>query len=215
MGSQYMRLRAAVVLIALMGVPAAAILGTWGRWSRHGPPPVPASPSHAPDGTGYAQQTPAVPEQPGDPPNVGTENRSKPTQAATRPSIRHRPSDKPSAPKATIRGVLATAPAEPTPGSEPADPDAVASQALGQAWREAQERLAALGAINWRLENWGSEGLYRFSCAVSLAGGSRSTRYFEAVAPRAEVAIERVLSEVEAFRAGQPVTTAGRQPLRR
>jgi hypothetical protein len=230
-----MRLRAGIVLAALMLVPLAAIFGAWRPWvGRAGSSAATAGGNTAAQPAGQAAdlspsyqgtaQTDATPKE-------GTVTGQAP--AASHVSRKPQAVRQERLPKAKIRAVQAASTEDapptqdaPTTQDVPTTQDAPLAverneaepgnrQILAETWRAAQQRLEALGAVTWRLETWGSQGLYRFSCAVSLAGQSRSTRYFEAVAARAETAIEQVVSEVEAFRAGQSATAAGRQPLRR
>lgn len=217
MDSRYMRLRAAIVLAALTGVPLVAVLGTCRPWSNKSTP-LEASSAQSPDSNAAISQPDGETAPHG---RTAAQSARNSTSPVPQPARSARPAPKSpdthaaTTPKATIRGVRA-APTEYAPaGAERSKADAGEGRALDQVWPAAQERLEALGAVTWRLETWGSQGLYRFSCAVSLAGHSRSTRYFEAIAAHPETAVEQVVSEVEAFRAGQPATTAGRPALRR
>ncbi len=217
MESRYMRLRAAIVLAALVCVPLAAMLGTWRPWSRPRAllTNTPEQSARS-DTTSQPDQIAAPYVRPSDVARGGSGQHSAPRRGTrkTAPESAHTPSTE-TAPTASIRDVVAETAQDSAPGTEPTESHTEQGRGIERFWQAAQERLEALGAVNWRLESWGSQGLYRFSCAVSLAGQSRSTRYFEAVASRPETAIEQVVSEVEAFRAGQPASAAGPQPLRR
>lgn len=217
MEKRYMGLRATIVLAALVGLPLAAVLGTWRPWSRPRAllTDVPGQ-NAEPDALGQPHQVAAPYELPSDVARSGSEhgNAPPPERKETAPESAQRPAVE-TAPTASIRDVVAETAQDSAPGAKPTESHTEPGHGIVRFWHAAQARLEALGAVNWRLESWGSQGLYRFSCAVSLAGQSRSTRYFEAVAARPEMAIEQVVSEVEAFRAGQPITAARPQPLRR
>ena len=65
------------------------------------------------------------------------------------------------------------------------------------------DRLRELGAAYYLLEAWGSEGQrFRFHCKMAIGGNPGYTRHFEATDPDPLQAMGRVLSEVEAWRAG-------------
>ena len=69
---------------------------------------------------------------------------------------------------------------------------------------EIQRRLRELGTTYYLLEKWGSEGqLYRFHCRVAIGEKTDANRHFEAVDADAIAAIERVLTQVEAWQAAQ------------
>lgn len=217
MEQRYMRLRAAIVLAALVGVPLAAVLGTWRPWPRPH-----TSRSDAPgrkaesDVSGRADPIAACPEPPSDAAREASEHRNDPPPETRDPAPEiTQPLSTETAPTARIRDVVAETAENAAPGTAPARSQTEPGHGITRIWHDAQARLEALGAVSWRLESWGSQGLYRFSCAVSLAGQSRSTRYFEAVAARPELAIEQVVSEIEAFRAGQHTTASRPQPVRR
>jgi hypothetical protein len=76
-------------------------------------------------------------------------------------------------------------------------------------------QLEQLGAHNWRLLEWGSDGqLYRFTCRVSLAGAANFNQHFEAVANSQKAAIEAVLAKVTAWRTAQRNTGEAETILR-
>jgi hypothetical protein len=67
-----------------------------------------------------------------------------------------------------------------------------------------QQRLRELGATYYLLETWGRNGeLYRFHCKMAIAGNQDYTRHFEATDADAARAMQAVLRQVEAWRAGQ------------
>ncbi len=86
------------------------------------------------------------------------------------------------------------------PGSEePGEPTATASP---DARQRIEQRLEALGAVYSLLEMWGrAQRRYRYHCQVSFAGGAYVTRSFEANGRSPLEAMQRVLGEVEAWRA--------------
>jgi hypothetical protein len=67
-----------------------------------------------------------------------------------------------------------------------------------------QHRLRELGATYYLLETWGRNGeLYRFHCKMAVAGNPDYTRHFEATDSDASRAMQQVLEQVEAWRAGR------------
>ena len=67
-----------------------------------------------------------------------------------------------------------------------------------------QQRLRELGATYYLLETWGRNGeLYRFHCKMAIAGNQDYNRHFEATDSDAARAMQAVLRQVEAWRAGQ------------
>lgn len=69
-------------------------------------------------------------------------------------------------------------------------------------WME--RRLRDLGATYYLLEAWGGDGgLFRFHCKMAIAGNAQLNRHFEATDPDPLRAMERVLLQVEAWRAGR------------
>ncbi|MBI3467016.1 MAG: hypothetical protein HY000_28715 [Planctomycetes bacterium] len=71
-------------------------------------------------------------------------------------------------------------------------------------WME--RRLRELGATYYLLEAWGSDGgLFRFHCKMAIAGNDQLNRHFEATDPDPLRAMERVLTQVEAWRAGPQI----------
>ena len=67
-----------------------------------------------------------------------------------------------------------------------------------------QQRLRELGATYYLLETWGRNGeLYRFHCKMAVAGNPDYTRHFEATDSDASRAMQQVLEQVEAWRAGR------------
>lgn len=60
--------------------------------------------------------------------------------------------------------------------------------------------LRSLGAANYALEHWGDDGtMYRFRCAIPLGEDINFTRHFEAVAAEPRTAIQQVVGEVSAW----------------
>ncbi len=67
-----------------------------------------------------------------------------------------------------------------------------------------QQRLRALGAVQYRLQAWGTEReYYRFQCRVAIAGDPSAVRYFEAADADSLRAMSRVLQAVESWRSGE------------
>jgi len=63
-------------------------------------------------------------------------------------------------------------------------------------------RLEELGAIDPKLASWGTSGnLYRFTCRAAWGDTPAYTRHFEAVAGEPRVAVEQVVTKVEAWQA--------------
>ncbi len=58
-------------------------------------------------------------------------------------------------------------------------------------------QLRQLGATDYRLNHWGSEGLFRFCCTMPLVGYQDQSRQFEAVADDGARAVAMVLLDVE------------------
>jgi hypothetical protein len=68
--------------------------------------------------------------------------------------------------------------------------------------RQIETRLQALGAVYMLLETWGrNQVVYRFHCQVAFAGGANETRSFEENGDNAVEAMQRVLDDVESWRA--------------
>lgn len=89
------------------------------------------------------------------------------------------------------------------PGASSAAPPASTPPASGDLFSSIQIRLRELGATYYLLETWGQDGsLYRFHCKMTLAGNSRHNRHFEATEADPLLAMQRVLEQVEAWRAG-------------
>ena len=65
-----------------------------------------------------------------------------------------------------------------------------------------QQRLRQLGATYYLLETWGSDGQsYRFYCRLPIQGDRTNSRYFEVIDTDQLRAMDRVLRQVEAWRA--------------
>ena len=154
----------------------------------HAPAPAPTAPLWAP-----APRTAASP-------------RGRNTTAHFEPS-EARPRTAPA--KATQRGIP-DASLHATAYSTPAAPQTAA--ALGEAQRppasdafaRGEQRLRQYGATRYRLESWGESGeLFRCSANVSLPNHRSGARHFEATAASPSQAIDRLLEQVEAWRAAQ------------
>jgi hypothetical protein len=67
-----------------------------------------------------------------------------------------------------------------------------------------ERRLREYGAIYYLLETWGNDGeLYRFHCKMAIANNPNYTRHFEATHREAMQAMNQVLEQIEAWRAGR------------
>ncbi|MGE0607895.1 MAG: hypothetical protein AB7O62_12445 [Pirellulales bacterium] len=70
-----------------------------------------------------------------------------------------------------------------------------------------EDRLRELGATHYRLETWGTQGeLFRFRAMMAVSAQSNHNRYFEATDRQPLRAVERVVEQVERWRAGQAST---------
>ena len=89
------------------------------------------------------------------------------------------------------------------PHEEPADqPSGHAATEL--TWQAAQERLRALGALEYRLETSADSGQTHFCCTLPGNDRLHRTRQFEATAPDDMEAIARVLEQAEAWQRNFP-----------
>jgi hypothetical protein len=71
------------------------------------------------------------------------------------------------------------------------------------AFQKIQNRLKSLGATYYLLETWGNDQrMYRFYCEMSMAGDADFTRSFEATHSDPIGAMQKVLTQVEDWRAG-------------
>jgi len=83
-------------------------------------------------------------------------------------------------------------------------PDAVPSRQSPQEFSQIQSRLRSLGATYYALETWGTNGqLFRFQCRMAAGHDPGYTRQFEATDTDPLLAMQTVLSEVEAWKAGR------------
>jgi hypothetical protein len=81
--------------------------------------------------------------------------------------------------------------------------DTSPTAAAGDRFIYVLDRLRELGAAYYLLEAWGSEAQrFRFHCKMVIGGNPGYTRQFEANDPDPLQAMARVLSDVEAWRAG-------------
>lgn len=81
---------------------------------------------------------------------------------------------------------------------EPPAPPAERPGSLNFRVLEAQVKQA--GALYYRLETLGREGLFRFQCRVAVPQSSGHTRHFEAVAKDPLTAMQRVLEKIHTWR---------------
>lgn len=67
-----------------------------------------------------------------------------------------------------------------------------------------EQRLRAMGVKYYRLEPWGGDGaMFRCSCNVPFSPSGRATRHFDAMESSPSRALEAVIQQVEAWRAGR------------
>lgn len=72
-------------------------------------------------------------------------------------------------------------------------------------FRQIEEKLRALGAVHYLLEQWGDNGeFYEFRCRMPIAGNLTAVRYFVATDSDGLRAMSRVLGEIEAWKATAP-----------
>lgn len=187
MGEQWRyRLRSAILLAALFGLPAWAIIGN--PWEST-PDPGPSARRETP-----IQSTARAP----------IESNSAPTEPVSPPASRVAPEAPQVAQAAFAEDSTATHHAVPSSVARTAA-DEYAQRASHGAyrWQEIQHRLRELGATYYLLETWGPGGeQFRFHCQVAVAGNSSYARSFEAVGANALEAMEEVLQQVELWRAG-------------
>jgi len=112
-------------------------------------------------------------------------------------------------PKAAQRGIP-DASLQATAYSAPAASRATSASGEAQqppasdAFARGEQRLRQYGATRYRLESWGESGeLFRCSANVSLPNHRAGARHFEATAASPSQAIDRLLEQVEAWRAAQ------------
>ena len=85
----------------------------------------------------------------------------------------------------------------PAPASEP-------GASADDPFARGERRLRQYGATRYRLESWGDGGeLFRCSANVALPDHPHGARHFEAVAASPSQAVDRMLEQIEAWRAGQ------------
>lgn len=71
--------------------------------------------------------------------------------------------------------------------------------------------LRRQGAAEYALEAWGARGeLFRFHCAMPLAGRASQTQHFEAIAADPRAAVQEVCSETSSWRMARAASFAGR-----
>jgi hypothetical protein len=161
-------LRAVVMLVVLVGLPAA--------WIYYGP--LPPGAQRAVDRVLEVVKETIGPEQPVAEPNA--------QKAAPRYDIAAAQTRKNSSPIPSL------------PAALPKTAPKLAPEGLSEQVRPLLEKLRALGSTEYSLEPWGSEGdFFRFRCAMPLVAQDRqSSQQFEAVAATPQASIEQVVSEV-------------------
>jgi hypothetical protein len=79
-----------------------------------------------------------------------------------------------------------------------------AGQGGVEQFTQIQQRLRALGATHYALETWGTDGqFYRFQCQMAAGHNAAYTRKFEATDSDALRTMQAVLSDVEAWKSGR------------
>lgn len=167
-------IRAAIMLGVLVGLP--------GAWLYYGPLPPQAQRvadrfvAAAKDAVGWKVETNGA-DQPaqdaGSPPRVDA--RRLPTGQL---------------------GVVAQPVAVKSPGSSISKPGG----ALAERVEPLLSRLRSLGALEYSLENWGSDRrLFRFHCEMPLGSGKQATEQFESIAADPAQSIARVVADVTSW----------------
>jgi hypothetical protein len=154
----------------------------------HAPAPAPTAPLWAP-----APRTAATP-------------RGRNTTAHFEPSEVRRRASQPKAPKRNIPDAALQATAYSTATAAPAKSAFAEDQPppTSDAFARGEQRLRQYGATHYRLENWGESGeLFRCSANVALPNHRYGARHFEATAASPSQAIDRLLEQVETWRAAQ------------
>jgi hypothetical protein len=78
----------------------------------------------------------------------------------------------------------------------------MAEHALSPALEALMRQLQSLGAEQFHLAPWGSDGaMHRFECSAPLPGASGFVRHFDAIESDAQLAVSRVLRDVQQWRA--------------
>lgn len=90
-------------------------------------------------------------------------------------------------------------PSEPVPNPvarrDPALARGVSSAPL--TYEQAQAQLSARGVKRQRLETWGDNGEWKFSCSIPKPGNAYISRVYEAQAPTALAAIQQALEQID------------------
>lgn len=77
-------------------------------------------------------------------------------------------------------------------------------QGGAEQFTQIQQRLRSLGATHYALETWGTDGqFYRFQCQMAAGHNAAYTRKFEATDSDALRTMQAVLSDVEAWKSGR------------
>lgn len=152
------------------------------------PAPAPTAPLWAP-----APRTAATP-------------RGRNTTAHFEPSEVRPRASQPKAPKRNIPDTALQATAYSTPAAPRANSASAEDQSppASDAFARGEQRLRQYGATHYRLESWGESGeLFRCSANVALPNHRSGARHFEATAASPSQAIDRLLEQVETWRAAQ------------
>lgn len=191
--------RALVMLSCLITIPAVAVSGKSlpemfqalipQRWHRH----TASSPEPTPEPEGVTWKV--APDSA--PASLGADGLAPPAGAVL---ANHGAQ----VARSGLREAVSMVPVRRSPQALPAQSPAQRPIEPLDRFSQTQERLHQLGATYYLLESWGQgEQLFRFCCRVAVTGSPDYTRYFEAINAEPMVAMNEVLTEVEAWRAGR------------
>jgi hypothetical protein len=118
-----------------------------------------------------------------------------------RPRAPQRKAPKRNIPDAALQATAYSTPAAPWAKSASAEDQ---PPPASDAFARGEQRLRQYGATHYRLESWGENGeLFRCSANVALPNHRYGARHFETTAASPSQAIDRLLEQVESWRAAQ------------
>lgn len=190
--NQIMRLRAAVLLATLVGVPLLAALGTGSsRWAGKDT----TATIHVED----QQARPQTPEQ------ARNDDHNNIEPSALNQPARPQPIDRQTKHEAQSDKDVIRRWAQDEPAQEPRRDSSrvlAATQEPPSPFRAAEQQLRDLGATSYLLEHWGEdETLYRFHCRMSIDGLTDYNQHFESVAEDPVDAMHAVMEQVHRWKA--------------
>ncbi|MGC3966083.1 MAG: hypothetical protein QM775_01540 [Pirellulales bacterium] len=201
----YVRLRTTVVVVSMLLLPAAAVFGV------KSPGAAVAKKTDAPAPSSSKPRTPQIAAN-----NSESESRAPgvfhQATAASMTAAGTSPSGMPSqgyevqqaVANIDVQSSSAVVPVAHAESLGAPQPAASRPAAAPEQFTQIQQRLRALGATHYALETWGSEGgYYRFQCQMAAGHNSAYTRKFEATDTDALRAMQTVLDDVEAWKAGR------------